>query len=234
MNDFSKEAMMGSQVAFGLAARLVQQEPDEGWVRTCIEEDLFGGSPFGMDDRAVLDGLEKLSAWCSVACEDARESTETIKREWLRLFVGLGTPQAPVWESFYVEPTAAMFGQSTLDVRATYRSWGLEFERKAHEPDDSLGLMLAFCSYLMEREIQSASVFDASGAAEASSALEGFMTKHLLPWASAWRFLVQSHARTDYYRGVGELVFGLQRAYTRRFGIEYSSDDRAFVYVDRP
>ncbi len=231
--DFNKEAMISSQVAFGLAARLVQQEPDGEWIRTCVEENLFSASPFGMDDPAVIDGLRKLSSWCSDAREDMAGSTGAVKRDWLRLFVGLGAPLAPVWESFYTEPTAAMFGRSTIDVRAAYRAWGLEFERKAHEPDDSLGLMLAFCSYLMECEIRSASVSDASGAAEASSALEDFMVKHMLPWASAWRFLVQDHARTDYYRGVGELVFGLQRTYARRFGIEYSSDGGTFSYVAR-
>lgn len=229
--DFSKEAMAGSQVSFGLAARLVQQEPDELWIRTCIEEELFSASPFGMDDPAVVDGLKRLSAWCDSAREDVPQSTGAIKREWLRLFVGLGTPQAPVWESFYVEPNATMFGGSTLEVRAAYRAWGLEFERKAHEPDDSLGIMLAFCSCLMEIENRSASASAAAVAMKASSALEDFLVKHMLPWASAWRFLVREHARTDYYRGVGELVFGLQRAYARRFGIEYRSDDGVFSYI---
>ena len=155
--DFNSETMKGAHVSFALAARLVQQEPDEAWVRTCIGQDLFGAAPFGMDDPAVAGGLERLSAWCAAAKADVAEGAAAIRREWLRLFVGLGTPEAPVWEAVYTEPEATMRGRSTLAVRAAYRAWGLEFERKAHEPEDALGLMLAFCSFLMEREIKAVS-----------------------------------------------------------------------------
>ena len=97
----------------------------------------------------------------------------------------------------YTEPEATMRGRSTLAVRAAYRAWGLEFERKAHEPEDALGLMLAFCSFLMEREIKALEEGDEATAAKAASSLEAFMAEHMLPWASAWRFLVQNHAKTD-------------------------------------
>lgn len=209
--DFNSETMKGAHVSFALAARLVQQEPDEAWVRTCIGQDLFGAAPFGMADVA--------------------EGAAAIRREWLRLFVGLGTPEAPVWEAVYTEPEATMRGRSTLAVRAAYRAWGLEFERKAHEPEDALGLMLAFCSFLMEREIKALEEGDEATAAKAASSLEAFMAEHMLPWASAWRFLVQNHAKTDYYRGVGELVFGLERAYARRFGITCDPEDGTFSYA---
>ena len=200
-------------------------------MRTCIGQDLFGAAPFGMDDPAVAGGLERLSAWCAAAKADVAEGAAAIRREWLRLFVGLGTPEAPVWEAVYTEPEATMRGRSTLAVRAAYRAWGLEFERKAHEPEDALGLMLAFCSFLMEREIKALEEGDEATAAKAASSLEAFMAEHMLPWASAWRFLVQNHAKTDYYRGVGELVFGLERAYARRFGITCDPEDGTFSYA---
>lgn len=71
---------------------------------------------------------------------------------------------------------------------------------------------------------------DEAAAAKAASSLESFMAEHMLPWASAWRFLVQNHAKSDYYRGVGELVFGLERAYVRRFGISCDPEDGTFSY----
>lgn len=233
MMDFDKGSLQAAQAAFGFAAGLVSQEPTEEWVQSCIDEKMFEGAPFGADDPAVDEGLSRLSSWCSSAEGDIAESTADIQREWLRLFVGLGSPEAPVWESYYTEPNSTMFGRSTLEVRAAYRAWGLEFERKAHEPDDALGIMLAFCSYLMGRELEAMDAFDATGAAKAASALEEFMVNHMLPWASAWRFLVGNHARTDYYRGVGELVFGLERSYARRFGIECNEKDGTFAYAAR-
>ncbi len=62
--EFSTETMAGAQAAFGIAAQLVQMEPTEEWVRTCIDEDLFAEAPFGMDDEAVASGMGKLDSWC--------------------------------------------------------------------------------------------------------------------------------------------------------------------------
>ncbi|HJF64857.1 MAG TPA: molecular chaperone TorD family protein [Slackia equolifaciens] len=229
--DFDKETLQAAQAAFGFAAGLISQEPTEEWVHSCIDNDMFAAAPFGEGDKAVTSGLVLLSSWCAAARNNLGEETAAVQREWLRLFVGLGTPEAPVWESYYTEPNSTMFGRSTLEVRAAYKEWGLEFERKAHEPDDALGIMLAFCSYLMGRELDALEAFDPVAAAKAAQSLESFLVVHMLPWASAWRFLVKNHAKTDYYRGVGELVFGLERAYAKRFGIECNEEDGTFSYV---
>jgi len=231
--EYDQESLLGAQAAFGLAALMIQNEPGQEWVRTCAEDDLFDAAPFGMDDPAVIDGLKLLSSWCATAGEDVSQSTGDIQRDWLRLFIGAGVPEAPVWEAYYTEPNATTFGRSTLEVRKAYRAWGLEFERKGHEPDDSLGLMLAFCSHLMGCEIAAVESGDQEAAEKAVSALEAFMVKHMLPWASAWRYLMGAHAKTDYYRGVGELVFGLMRAYARRFGVECNPEDGTFSYSAR-
>lgn len=230
---FDKETKQGAQVAFGLAAQMVQLEPTEAWVRMCIDEDMFSEAPFGMDDPAVVEGLKSLSAWCEAARDDVPERTGDIQREWLRLFIGLGEPLAPVWEAVYTESNGSMRGRCTLDVRAAYRTWGLEYENRDHEPEDALGLMLAFCSHLMEQELIGIEAGCENAAGRAAAALEEFMVAHMLPWASAWRFLVSEHAKTDYYRGVGELVFGLMRAYVRRFGIECNPEDGTFSYASR-
>ncbi|MBQ9953843.1 MAG: molecular chaperone TorD family protein [Eggerthellaceae bacterium] len=231
MMEFDKDTLAGAQAAFSIAARMVQLEPSEEWVRTCIDENLFEESPFGMDDAAVVDGLAKLSAWCEASRENVAEATGDVQREWLRLFMGLGEPLAPVWEAVYTETNGSMRGRCTLEVRSAYRTWGLEYENKAHEPEDALGLMLAFCAHLMEQELIGLEAGCENASGRAAKALEEFMVKHMLPWASAWRFLVQEHAKTDYYRGVGEFVFGLERAYVRRFGIECNTEDGTFSYV---
>lgn len=228
--DFDLETKTGAQAAFGLAARLVQQEPDAEWVDLCISEELFTGCPFAMEDSAVSTGLSSLSEWCEAARTNEREATESIQRDWLRLFAGVGSPEAPIWEAVYVEPNGTIIGQSTLEVRRIYRKWGLEFERKGNEPDNSLGLMLAFCAHLMGQEVEAIEASDGERAAAAAAGIEEIMVKHMLPWAAAWRFLVQSHAKTDYYRGIGELVFGLERAYARRFNVVYDEGKEAFVY----
>lgn len=226
MERFDSEELQAASVAFDFAARLVQVEPDEEWVSRCIEERLFDGAPFGAQDDAVAQGLALMARWCDGVKDDVAEKTKELQREWLRLFVGLGIPEASVNESYYTEPNSTLFGRSTLKAREAYRAWGLESERKATEPDDALGIMLAFCAHLMREAADG----DSQVADKALAALERFLAEHMLPWASAWRFLVAQHAATDYYCGVGELVFGLERACAARFGMVFDGETGAFSY----
>lgn len=229
---FSNEELQAANVAFGLAARLVQIEPDRDWVAACMDQDLFDESPFGGEDEAVAHGLELLRSWCKDAQGDIEESTASIQREWLRLFIGLGMPEASISESFYTEASSMLFSRNTLSVREIYREWGLKNENSKTEPDDTLGMMLLFCSHLMQVAAQGQLSGDGESAGKALSALEDFLVNHMLPWVPAWRFLVANHAKTGYYLGVGELVFGLERACAAKFGIVYNEDKTSFSYVN--
>lgn len=231
MGCFTVDELVSASVAFDCAARLVQVEPDETWIRSCVSEGLFDGIPFGEHDEAVQAGLLLLRDWCAAARSDFAESVAALQREWLRLFVGFGIPEASINESYYTEPNSVMFGRSTISARSAYREWGLEHERGASEPDDALGIMLAFCALLMREAAYACDSDDGGARKRALDALEGFLVQHMLPWVSAWRFLVRQHAKTDYYRGVGELVFGLERACAKYFGIAFNEKDGSFSYV---
>ena len=231
MAEFDSCDLASAAVALDFAARLVQMEPDETWVRRCVDERLFSASPFGEDDDAVKKGLSLMDSWCKVFMNDPCESLAAIRREWLRLFVGLGAPDASMSESFYVDPNGSLFSSNTLKVRAAYQEWGLENSRHAHEPDDTLGMMLAFCAYLARTAAEASRSGDEALRVHALDSLERFFVEHMLPWASAWRFLVAKHASSDYYRGVGELVFGLERACAKYFGIAFNEKDGSFSYV---
>ena len=231
MAEFDSCDLASAAVALDFAARLVQMEPDETWVRRCVDERLFSASPFGEDDDAVKKGLSLMDSWCKVFMNDPCESLAAIRREWLRLFVGLGAPDASMSESFYVDPNGSLFSSNTLKVRAAYQEWGLENSRHAHEPDDTLGMMLAFCADLARTAAEASRSGDEALRVHALDSLERFFVEHMLPWASAWRFLVAKHASSDYYRGVGELVFGLERACAKYFGIAFNEKDGSFSYV---
>ena len=96
----NSEELASASVAFDLVARLVQCEPDETWIAQCVKVDAFSESPFGGDDPAVRGGLELLSSWCSNVQDPCIAANEAA-RDWLRLFAGVGTPEAPIVESVY-------------------------------------------------------------------------------------------------------------------------------------
>lgn len=227
-NAFNSEALEGAQVALGLASRLVYCEPSDEDLATYAQEGFFDAAPYGSDDPAVVKGLSYLRSWAENVQTNAADEEfvsdcrAEVRRDWLSLFAGVGAPKAPCWAGFYTNPNKQVLSADTLPVRQMYRRWGFQVQRLNSEPDDNLGIMLGFVSYLIEVEMDGG-----EKASEAfASQLELFRDR-ILPWISAWRWSVEKYAHTDFYRGVGELAFGICRAYAQRFGFEYrDSEDR--------
>lgn len=234
---YDQDQLAAVEACFAQASRLLYCEPSAEAVGAQVGERLFEAAPYGMDDAFVQRGLRLLDAWCEQAAgelcgadaSDAfEERVEALKREWFRLFVGAGAPDAPCWESYYTEPNSQMFGERTLEVRAAYRRHGLQIERLHAEPDDHLGLMLGFMAHLCGAEAEALAAGDGAALRELRAEQEGFLEKHVLPWLAAWRYEVAKHAASDYYRGAGELAFGLCACYARRFGIAFDEEAQAF------
>lgn len=211
----SEENLEGAAVALSLASKLVYCEPSDADLAMYRESRLFAAAPFGGDDEAVAAGLALLDSFCLLegAGEDARS-------DWFMVFVGAGEPKAPSWAGYYLNPNSQLFGESTLAVRRAYARHGFELERKNSEPDDNLGIMLGFIAHLASMEL-SPGADGAALRAEQAGMLKGC----ILPWICAWRWSVGEKSKTDYSRGVGELVFGIVRAYAARFGFVYRGGD---------
>ena len=207
----SEENLEGAALALSLASKLVYCEPTDADLAMYRESRLFEGAPFGEGDEAVGAGLGLLGAFCS------REgSGEDARSDWFMVFVGAGEPKAPSWAGYYLNANSQLFGESTLGVRHAYARHGFELERKNSEPDDNLGIMLGFIAHLASMELR-----PASDAAALRAEKAAMLKDYILPWICTWRWSVGEKSKTDYSRGIGELVFGLIRAYAARFGFKY-------------
>ena len=122
----------------------------------------------------------------------------------------------------------AGFDARTLEVREQYRRHGLQIERLYAEPDDHLGLMLGFVGHLIGLEAEALAVGDDAAAGEAADEQESFLVEHVLPWLAAWRYSVDAHASSDYFRGAGAFVFGLCARYAQRFGVAFDREGQVF------
>lgn len=235
--EYDQEQLAAAGACFAQASRLLYCEPDTEEVAAQVRERLFEAAPYGMDDAYVQRGLACLNAWCVEAarvsdadgCRAFDERVHGLKREWFRLFVGAGTPDAPCWESFYLEPNSQMFGEKTLEVRAAYRRRGLQIERLHAEPDDHLGLMLGFMGHLCGVEADALADGQEDAARVAADEQKAFLAEHVLPWLAVWRYAVEKNADSDYYRGVGAFAFGLCARYARRFGIAFDEEKQVFA-----
>ena len=171
-----------------------------------------------------------------------------LRSDWLNLLVGMGEPKAPSWAGYYLNPSSAILGESALEVRRLYKRHGFQIERLNQEPDDHLGLMLNFIALLIGLELSDTSAATRANAADSAAVrahaadpcsagcarvdLEApaaqcqaqLLQRYILPWLPLWRWSVEKFARTEFYRGTGDLVFGLVRAYAARFGFQYVDD----------
>lgn len=248
----NSEELAAAEVCFAVASSLLYEEPSVQTVAAQVICRQFADAPFAAGNSFAREGLASLDAWCAEALAAARaagfketgdaeadaaalaanevfaEQVAALRREWLRLFVGLGTPEASCLESFYVEPNSHMFGKNTLAVRAAYRRHGLQAEKLHTEPDDHLGLMLGFTAHLVGEERAAREAGDEVAAEILAREQEGFLIEHVLPWLAAWRYNVGAHGRTAYFCGVGDFTFGLVACYAERFGVRFDEGKRAF------
>jgi TorA maturation chaperone TorD len=150
-----------------------------------------------------------------------RERTRAMRRDHLRLFSG-PAPLAPPWESVWRERDKLLFGECTRQVADLYRRSGLEIDKAGHEPEDHLGLELAFAFYLlqhipMDEENRSSAPLssadhDARAEAEAArTALADFLDRHLLLWAGPCLRKAEAEAESAVYRQISRLCLVLLR-----------------------
>ena len=111
---------------------------------------------------------------------------ERVNDDYIELFVGLGSVEAPPWESVYTCGERLVFQPETLAVRAWYRRFGREPVRLNSEPNDYIGTELEFLGGLFAMGLE-------NGARE-------FALSHPVCWVGAWSSLVHEYARCcDFY-----------------------------------
>jgi TorA maturation chaperone TorD len=93
-------------------------------------------------------------------------------------------------------------------VRGWYSRFGLEVVKLHQEPDDHIGLELEFLAHLAKLGMQAIETGNSKRFDELLDAQRKFLTEHLLKWSPIWYGLVMQHARTEFYRGIAQLVSG--------------------------
>ena len=211
-------------VALQFCSRIFQNSPDEDLLRNVIgggllqgfgrwacfapseqAEKLWGGALAPEGSAAAL--AEAYPAQCAQG--SCRALYLDMHMDHLALFSG-PQPAAAPWESVWREKDRLLFGRSTQEVRDFYWEWGIAAERGGHEPEDHLGLELAFVLFLVQ---SMAASFASSGASYGVScsgqspqaALADFMDRHLLTWAGDCLKKAAECANTVFYREMSAL-----------------------------
>lgn len=202
------EALTGELLLFGLLGKLLYENPEQSMLQQLVDDEVFSGVPFAASQQQVQKGLSLLQQWASTFNSDATGATLDLKADYTRLLVG--TVQLPVspWESVYYSDERLLFQESTMDVRRWYRRFGLEAVNLKKEPDDHIGLELAFMAHLAGRAVQALEVGNREAFQEVFQAQRDFARRHLLVWAPLWCAQMVEYANTPFYRGLALMLRG--------------------------
>ena len=192
-------------LAYHFLGRCFYEAPRPEWLAAFAGDRLFEAWPFPSGDDRTTAGLALLTAFCR-GWDPAQLAALTW--DFNRLFVGPGEMLATPWESVYRSKTKLTFQEPTLQVRALYERFGVRAPAVHREPDDHLGLELAFVATLSDLAAQATAKDDGTRLTRCFEAQKDFLRDHLLAWAPACLVLVEKHAETDYYRGAALLALG--------------------------
>jgi TorA maturation chaperone TorD len=216
--------LTGEFLAASLLGKVLYTYPDREWLQSLADEDVFAESPIGNTQADVRAGLELLQAWTlSVRGGITPQAFDDLCADYTRLLLGPGEVIAPPWESVYYSAERLLFQEKTLQVRTWYQRFGLEAENLHKEPDDHIGLELAFVAHLAQRAVTALDQQEQACFEYTLAAQREFLSEHLLKWAPRWCNQVQSQANTDFFRGIALLVRGVLAEIATSLQIAFSA-----------
>ena len=192
-------------LAYHFLGRCFYEAPRARWLAAFAGDRLFESWPFPSRDDRTAAGLALLTEFCGT-WDPAQ--LDALTWDFNRLFVGPGEMLATPWESVYRSRTKLTFQESTLQVRELYERFGVQAPAIHREPDDHLGLELAFVATLSDLAARAAAAADARQLTKCFETQKDFLQDHLLAWAPTCLALVDKHAETGYYRGAALLALG--------------------------
>jgi TorA maturation chaperone TorD len=220
-----KETLTGELLLLSLLGRVIYNYPNErAWYQSLFEDDIFSEVPFATYQDETKTGLGLIQQRGKAGITDL--NFENMQADYTRLFVGVGKVLVPPYESVYFNQDRLVFQERTLEVRAWYKRFGLEAERKNHEPDDHIGLELLFLSHLASLGIHALEEEDHVQFNELLDAQREFLSEHLLRWGPVWAKLVKKHTATDFYRGIAHLTHGSLLAIAEELQVEMPKEAR--------
>ncbi len=196
--DFAGEVLL-----FELLGKILYTFPDETWLDPILDEELYVEAPFAQKHDDVLQGLSLLREFShQYKIGDRKGIIKDLKAEYTRLFDH--TEKIPVapWESVYLSKDHLLFQEQVLKVRNWYRTYNLAIINLHKEPDDHIGLELAFIAHLARLIVHAAKNNEKDELDRLLTAQRKFLNEHVLKWIPTWCDLMLVYAESDFYKGI--------------------------------
>ncbi|WP_277071522.1 TorD/DmsD family molecular chaperone [Slackia exigua] len=197
------DALRAAAVLCDVCAGALLRNVDEDVLKLFVEgRDAFLHEPFVSvspdDARVIVDELAR-----GDGDADASDALfHDLRRDYTHLFYMVAVSGASPYESAWRTEDRTLCGPFMHEVRAMYRSYGVEVSMESSVPDDHLGLELAFASDLLSRSA-------ASMGKEREDIVDDlctFFSDHVLVFAHAFLDAMAASAHTPYYRAFARLT----------------------------
>lgn len=175
---------------------------------------LLAGPPES-DVLAMLAGIDAVpndeslltASWQMLADAAGRATPESLKHEYLALFVGLGRGEIVPYGSWYL--TGFLMEQPLARLRGDLGELGIERQEGVKEPEDHAAALCDVMALLI------------SGDDPAPVALQQqFFARHMEPWMGRFFRDLQQASSARFYRAVGQLGEQFMDVETRAFGMQ--------------
>ena len=205
-----RTTLLAELLVLELLSKILYTYPDQKFLQQLYGNDLFQEIPFAGAQGSTVAGLKLLRSWDEGNRNQLGFSIlDDLRADYTRLFHNTkGLPISP-WESVYFGKERSLFEKSTLDVRNWYRRFGLRIENQGHEPDDHIGLELAFVSQLARLALVAMEEDDQAKFQNILEAKRRFLVEHPLKWVPLWAMQMQEYGKTDFYRGIALVTKGV-------------------------
>ncbi|WP_263078195.1 molecular chaperone TorD family protein [Endozoicomonas sp. Mp262] len=210
------ETLVGLEIACRFLYTALHQPPSEVSVTEFIEEDLFNHWPVDGDEPLVKSGLVLIKDYLG---SHEYDKPRRLLEDFNALFIGPEALKAAPWASVYLTEEQLVMTEPTLAVRSFYREFGVEINTGEHEPDDHLGLQLAFISHLLNQAVNA--IEQQQPVEPWLQAIQLFLTHHVLTWSGRFLEIMASEAATGFYQGVAKLTEGTLKQLAQTSGAQY-------------
>lgn len=192
------EKYLEAMAAFSFFNKVLLDAPEKEYIKAVKESAALFDEWCFQKSTESLAGLAMLKNYLKNYKD---EDFEELLDNFNKLFIGPGHLFAPPWESVYKEQDHTIFGESTLQVRARYRKFGLEINNLNKEPDDHIAFECAYLNYLCAAAA-------ASGDAPEKEEIISFLTAHPATWVDEFTEKMTENSATDFYRGIANMLRG--------------------------
>lgn len=186
---------------FYFTGSMITYEPTEECVVDFWQNGLLKRMPVSSSNPRFMIALSLLRD----TCPDKTTCARMMKDDFKKLFSGDERALVPSSGSSYPDTS---YGTNTGcdKVREFYDSYGWTSRFRGKYPDDHLGVELLFLTRLVEKYM---TLDDKVCRNEMQNEIIRFIDHHILTWVPKWNQLIQTHADSIYYKGIGLLIYAI-------------------------